>query len=174
MRTSDKNRLGIKETIEEWRDSIFQYPILNRIWQLLPGFILWKIWKEKNHRIFKSSSLSWQNVWDKIHSNIKETINLDPYLRMSPGTGYLAYRNLWGNLSVYSSFGEAMYSRQYVAKATCYHFLHFHFLIVSIYLPPRKEFVCAAICISLPHKWKRKYCTLPPILATKGVSSNEG
>jgi hypothetical protein len=46
MRTSDRNRLGIRETMEEWRDSIFQSPILNRIWQLLPGFILWQIWKE--------------------------------------------------------------------------------------------------------------------------------
>jgi hypothetical protein len=80
MRTSDKNHLGIRETIEEWWDSIFQYPILNRIWKLLLGFILWQIWKEKNRRIFKSSSLSWQDVWAKIHSNIKETINLDPWM----------------------------------------------------------------------------------------------
>jgi hypothetical protein len=80
MRTSDKNHLGIRKTIEKWWDSIFQYPILNRIWQLLPGFILWQIWKEKNRRIFKSSSLRWQDVWAKIHSNIKETIKLDPWM----------------------------------------------------------------------------------------------
>jgi hypothetical protein len=33
-----------------------------------------------NRRIFKSSSLSWQEVWAKIHSNIKETINLHPWM----------------------------------------------------------------------------------------------
>jgi hypothetical protein len=67
------------ETIEGWRDSIFQSPILNRIWQLLPGFILWKIWKERNRRIFKSASRNWQEVWTTIHSNIKETIFLHPW-----------------------------------------------------------------------------------------------
>ena len=88
---------------------------------------------------------------------------LDGSSQYTVGAYWTGHRN--------SSFGEAVYSRQYVAKATCYHFLHFHFRRVSIHL---KEFVCTAICISLPHKWKRKYCTLPPILATKGVSSNEG
>jgi hypothetical protein len=80
MRTSDRNRSGIRETIEGWRDSIFHSPILNRIWQLLPGFILWQIWKERNRRIFNSSSLNWQEVWSKILSNIKETINLHPWM----------------------------------------------------------------------------------------------
>jgi hypothetical protein len=80
MRTSDRNRTGIRETIEGWRESTFQSPILNRIWQLLPGFILWKIWKERNRRIFKSASRNWQEVWSKIHSNIKETIYLHHWM----------------------------------------------------------------------------------------------
>jgi hypothetical protein len=46
MRTTDHNREGLKETIEGWRDIAFLSPILNRIWQLLPSFILWQLWKE--------------------------------------------------------------------------------------------------------------------------------
>lgn len=48
MRTSDRKRDNISTTIEEWREVAFHSPILNCIWQLLPGFILWKIWKERN------------------------------------------------------------------------------------------------------------------------------
>jgi hypothetical protein len=79
MRTSDRNRIGLKETIEGWRSSTFHSPILNRIWQLLPGFILWKIWKERNRRIFNSVTRNWQEVWTTIHTNINETISLHPW-----------------------------------------------------------------------------------------------
>jgi hypothetical protein len=80
MRTSDRNRLGPKDTIAGWRSSIYHSPILNRIWQLLPGFILWQIWKERNMRIFNSVNRTWQEVWDTIYTNIKETISLHPWV----------------------------------------------------------------------------------------------
>jgi hypothetical protein len=79
MRTSDRNRTGLKETIEGWRSSTYQSPILNRIWQLLPGFILWNIWKERNGRIFKSITRSWQEVWNTIQTNINETLSLQQW-----------------------------------------------------------------------------------------------
>jgi hypothetical protein len=41
MRTSDRKRDNVIDTIADWRDQAFQSPLLNRIWQLLPGFILW-------------------------------------------------------------------------------------------------------------------------------------
>jgi hypothetical protein len=41
MRTSDRERDNIIDTITNWRDQVFQSPLLNRIWQLLPVFILW-------------------------------------------------------------------------------------------------------------------------------------
>jgi hypothetical protein len=52
----------------------FKNPILNRIWQLLPGVILWKIWKEHNRRIFLSTKQTWGEVWLQIRKNIVETI----------------------------------------------------------------------------------------------------
>jgi ribonuclease HI len=59
-----------------WRDQAFHSPLLNRIWQLLPGFILWQAWKERNRRIFKNASLPWQHCWKQCHRNILETLNL--------------------------------------------------------------------------------------------------
>jgi hypothetical protein len=76
MRTSDHNRDSILETITNWRDRAFQSPLLNRIWQLIPGFILWQTWKERNKRIFKGRSLPWQHCWHHCRSNILETIHI--------------------------------------------------------------------------------------------------
>jgi hypothetical protein len=76
MRTSDRCRDSILATIANWRDQAFHSPLLNRIWQLLPGFILWQTWKERNRRIFRGTSLPWQDCWRQCHRNVLETLNL--------------------------------------------------------------------------------------------------
>jgi hypothetical protein len=60
----------------ELERSGFHSPLLNRIWQLLPGFILWQTWKERNRRIFKNTSLPWHQCWRQCHRNIMETLHL--------------------------------------------------------------------------------------------------
>ena len=60
MHTSDRNRDSIINTITDWRDQDFHSLLLNHIWKLLPGFILWKTWKERNIRLFRNLSLPWQ------------------------------------------------------------------------------------------------------------------
>jgi hypothetical protein len=82
MRISDRKCEGLRETIEEWRDTTFQSPILNRIWKLLPGFILWKLWKERNRCIFLTTHRDWKIIWTQIHSNIRETISLQSWKEM--------------------------------------------------------------------------------------------
>jgi hypothetical protein len=70
MHISDRKRESLRTTIEEWWDVAFQSPILNRIWQLLPGFILWKLWKERNRRIFLNTQRDWQFMLDpKLHQH---------------------------------------------------------------------------------------------------------
>jgi hypothetical protein len=74
MRRSNQNRGNIRDTIENWDSITYNNPILNYIWQLLPGFILWKIWKERNKRIFHSKESTLKLTWDKTSILIKETI----------------------------------------------------------------------------------------------------
>jgi ribonuclease HI len=74
MRRSNQNRGSTRDTIENWDTITFNNPILNYIWQLLPGFILWQIWKERNKRIFHSKDSTPELTWDRVATLIKETI----------------------------------------------------------------------------------------------------
>jgi hypothetical protein len=55
MRRSQRNHGSIWNTLVNWEANSFHNPILQRIWQLLPGFTLWEIWKERNKIIFNSN-----------------------------------------------------------------------------------------------------------------------
>jgi hypothetical protein len=79
MRTSDRLRDSIIETISNWRDQAFSSPLLNWIWQLLPGFVLWQVWKERNNRIFRNQAHPWSYCWDLFHKNIMETLQIKPW-----------------------------------------------------------------------------------------------
>jgi exonuclease III len=79
MRTSDYVRDNIADTIADWRDHPFHSPLLNRIWQLTPGFILWQVWKERNRRLFRNIFLPWQQCWTNCRRNILETLHLHPW-----------------------------------------------------------------------------------------------
>jgi hypothetical protein len=58
MHLSNRNRESIVITIENSDLITYQSPILDHIWKLLPGFIVWKIWKERSKRISHSLSSS--------------------------------------------------------------------------------------------------------------------
>jgi hypothetical protein len=60
---------------QELGNKAYKNPILNRIWQLLPGFIVWKIWKERNRCIFHSQTSTPSSIWSNIFGNIQETIH---------------------------------------------------------------------------------------------------
>ena len=74
MRRSNQNRSSIKDTIENWDSITYNNPILNQIWLLLPGFILWQIWKERNKRIFHSKQSPTKDIWQTVVKLIRETI----------------------------------------------------------------------------------------------------
>jgi exonuclease III len=79
MRTSDRLRDSIIETLINWRDQPFSSPYLNRVWQLLPGFVLWQVWKERNNRIFRNKANQWSLCWDLCRRNLLETLRLKPW-----------------------------------------------------------------------------------------------
>jgi hypothetical protein len=74
MRKSNQYRNSVNDTIEHWDRISYKSTLLNHIWQLLPGFILWQLWKERNRRIFHSQASTPEDTWGTISSLIKETV----------------------------------------------------------------------------------------------------
>ena len=54
---TDRYPDSVTDTIKNWHKHPFQNSILNRIWHLILRFLLWGIWKERNHRIFEGKSI---------------------------------------------------------------------------------------------------------------------
>ena len=70
-------RGNISKTIKHWHNHPYQNPILNRIWQLILGFLIWNIWKERNLRIFEGRVNFVERVWASYKQHIKETTMLN-------------------------------------------------------------------------------------------------
>ena len=68
--------LPIQNLIDNWSEKAFQNSILNRIWELLPCFVVWEIWKEWNSQIFEGKKRHPVEAWTLIYAHIKETLGL--------------------------------------------------------------------------------------------------
>jgi hypothetical protein len=68
FRRTDLKKHNVIETIEFWSANPFNNPIINRAWEIFPGFLMWNVWKERNQRIFKDKSLTRNQIWEIIAS----------------------------------------------------------------------------------------------------------
>ena len=66
-------------TIFEWPKNKFKKKILNRIWDLYPGFMVWEIWKTRNLKIFENRNRRVEELWATLDAHIKETITLSSW-----------------------------------------------------------------------------------------------
>eukprot|EP00253_Pinus_taeda_P031749 PITA_31749 len=67
---------NIPNTIRTWSQSPYQSKILNTLWQIAPGIVMWNIWKERNRRIFRDQKIPVEEVWEIILNNIQETLSI--------------------------------------------------------------------------------------------------
>lgn len=49
-------------------------PFLQIVWCLGPTFILWQIWLERNHKIFRGVKLPIPQVWHRVVGMIQEIV----------------------------------------------------------------------------------------------------
>lgn len=64
----------ITANIRTWAKNPFKSRVLNSLWNILPGFLYWSLWKECNHRIFNSKARSIDDLWINLRKNIQETL----------------------------------------------------------------------------------------------------
>jgi len=74
FRQTDRQRGNPQETLRNWRQAPFTNQILNRLWTLFPGFVMWTVWKERNARIFRDRQNSPDTLWDSLVRNLKESL----------------------------------------------------------------------------------------------------
>ena len=48
--------------------------IINSAWMLIPGFLIWNVWKEHNNRIFKEKVSPVRNILKLVIKQLKETM----------------------------------------------------------------------------------------------------
>eukprot|EP00253_Pinus_taeda_P017519 PITA_17519 len=66
----------INNTLRSWPQQPYQSNILNTLWQIIPGTVMWNIWKERNQRVFKDQALNLEQVWTIIKQNLQETLSI--------------------------------------------------------------------------------------------------
>lgn len=66
----------ITEIIRNWPQQRYKSMILNSLWRLIPEFVYWTLWKERNHRIFKNSIRSIEDLWFILHKIFQESLGL--------------------------------------------------------------------------------------------------
>eukprot|EP00253_Pinus_taeda_P001588 PITA_01588 len=64
----------ITANIRTWAKTPFKSRILNSLWSILPGFLYWTLWKERNHRILNSTFRSIDDLWILLKKKIQETL----------------------------------------------------------------------------------------------------
>lgn len=64
----------IKNTLIQWGRGNYQSKLVSRIWNLMPGFVIWTVWKERNKSIFRDRSGQETNAWDEVCRALKETV----------------------------------------------------------------------------------------------------
>lgn len=76
MLNSNRNRESIQDTIQNWQKNFSKNSRFNSIWKVMPGFLTWTIWKERNRRIFQHEYRNTEHAIDTLMGNIKQLIQV--------------------------------------------------------------------------------------------------
>jgi len=64
----------INAIIFQWHKKKYQCKVVRRAWDLIAGFVLWMIWKERNRQIFQDKVKKSETAWRRAINLMRETI----------------------------------------------------------------------------------------------------
>jgi len=74
FKRTNKDRNSIQERIRNWRSNFSKTQMVNTLWKLIPGFIVWTIWRERNRRVFQNEVKTTETIKATILQNMRETV----------------------------------------------------------------------------------------------------
>eukprot|EP00253_Pinus_taeda_P023753 PITA_23753 len=74
FRQCDRDSLNISNTLKNWRKNFSGNDIINKAWILVPSFVIWNVWKERNSQILKNKTSKPQYIIDQILRQLKGTM----------------------------------------------------------------------------------------------------
>jgi len=86
----------IINTIRTWVINPYKSRLLNSLWKIIPGLLIWTIWKERNIRIFKNQCTPLDNIWSNFCNNLWETLTLQKWHEEDLPT-LPQEKNIWEN-----------------------------------------------------------------------------
>eukprot|EP00253_Pinus_taeda_P033170 PITA_33170 len=89
----------LKATLCNWKQSPYHSRLLNSLWQLIPGLLMWNIWKERNRRLFKNQTQTLEQIWTILHRNIKESLSIHDWSSEDFPT-YHKEKSIWDNWKI--------------------------------------------------------------------------
>eukprot|EP00253_Pinus_taeda_P029870 PITA_29870 len=74
FRQIDRDSLSISNNLKNLRNNFSRNEIINKAWMLVPGFVIWNVWKERNKQIFKEKASEPQNIINQILKQLKDIV----------------------------------------------------------------------------------------------------
>eukprot|EP00253_Pinus_taeda_P011292 PITA_11292 len=77
-----KSEIGLRDInaiIFQWNQEKFQCKVVSGAWDLIAGFVLWMVWKERNRRIFQDKAKDSDIIWKRAVSLMRETILVEKW-----------------------------------------------------------------------------------------------
>ena len=69
------------EVVCHWNKEVLQCRVVKRAWNLISGFVLWMIWKERNRRVFRNIAKEPEAIWERAVNLMRETILVERWDR---------------------------------------------------------------------------------------------
>jgi len=79
FRKPEKYPKETNEVIFLWQKEKFQCRVVRRAWDLIAGFVLWMVWKERNRRIFQNKVKNSEKIWKRVVNLTRETILVEKW-----------------------------------------------------------------------------------------------